>query len=281
MASRGGARATRSMLASSAAAGIFRLPSSCGWGSCGKSSTGSTRRWKLEPPLRISTSRSASRDSISTVGSASERATSAKRRPGRRIAPPSSTSAPSVVSSPRSRSVAARVTRPSSALRSTPERAWVAARVETARETIESFETRSSRLVVSFKESASDLALLSWVRTCGESRLCGRFGAGCHFRHVESAVEGWGFLQRGRLSALVAHRVVDSSPQLPDLLGQLRVLVEACFDAAQRGEAGAVGAAAEETADLGEREVGEVAGEEDRHLPCAQRRGGPAGADQL
>ena len=37
-------------------------------GSFGKSSAGSTRRWKLELPLRISTSCSASRDSISTVG---------------------------------------------------------------------------------------------------------------------------------------------------------------------------------------------------------------------
>ena len=65
--------------------------------------------------------------------------------------PRSSTSASSVVSSPRSRSVAARVTRPSAAVRRTPERAWVAARVETALETIESLETSSSRLVVSFK----------------------------------------------------------------------------------------------------------------------------------
>jgi hypothetical protein len=47
--------------------------------------------------------------------------------------------------------VAASVTRPSAAVRRTPERAWVAARVDTARETTESFETRSSRLVVSFK----------------------------------------------------------------------------------------------------------------------------------
>ena len=36
------------------------------------------------------------------------------------------------------------------ALRRIPDSAWVAARVETARETIESLETSSSRLVVSF-----------------------------------------------------------------------------------------------------------------------------------
>lgn len=53
----------------------------------------------------------------------------------------------------------------------------------------------------------------------------------CGFWLVESAVEGWGFLQRGRLSALTADRVVDSTPQLPDLLGELGVVVEACFHA--------------------------------------------------
>jgi hypothetical protein len=52
----------------------------------------------------------------------------------------------------------------------------------------------------------------------------------CGFRHVDSAVEGWGFLQRGRLLALAADRVVDSSAQLPDLLGELGVVVEAGFD---------------------------------------------------
>ncbi len=62
-------------------------------GSLGKSSLGRTRRWKLEPPLRISTSRSASRSSISTVGSPSERASSARRRPGSRTEPVPSASA--------------------------------------------------------------------------------------------------------------------------------------------------------------------------------------------
>ena len=91
MSSREAARATRSMLSCSAAAGILRPGSASGWGRFGKSSTGSTRRWKLEPPLRISTSCSAARSSISTLGSGSERATSAKRRPGSSTAPASST----------------------------------------------------------------------------------------------------------------------------------------------------------------------------------------------
>ena len=139
------------MLAPSSLAGIFRPGSSPGVGSFGKSSAGRTRRWKLELPLRISTSCSDSRDSISTVESASERATSASSRPGSSTEPSVSTSAASVVSRPMSRSVAESVTRPSAAVRRTPERAWVAARVDTALETIESLETSSSRLVVSFK----------------------------------------------------------------------------------------------------------------------------------
>ena len=152
MSSREAARATRSMLSASAAAGILIGSAVARRGSVGKSSAGSTRRWKLELPLRISTSRSASRVSISTVSSASERATSASRRPGSRTEPPPSTVASTAVRRPRSRSVAERVTEPSPASIRTPERAWVAARVETARETVESLETSSSRLVVSFKD---------------------------------------------------------------------------------------------------------------------------------
>ena len=82
MSSREAARATRSMLASSAFAGIFRPGSSPGAGSFGKSSAGRTRRWKLELPLRISTSCSASRDSISTVG-VGERARDLGQQPAR------------------------------------------------------------------------------------------------------------------------------------------------------------------------------------------------------
>ena len=64
MSSREAARATSSTVSASAAAGIVSgcSPSS---GNLGKSSAGRTRRWKLEPPLRISTSRSDSRSSIS------------------------------------------------------------------------------------------------------------------------------------------------------------------------------------------------------------------------
>ena len=81
MSSREAARATRSMLASERRGRDLQARLLAD-GSFGKSSAGSTRRWKLELPLRISTSCSASRDSISTVGSASERATSASSRPG-------------------------------------------------------------------------------------------------------------------------------------------------------------------------------------------------------
>ena len=69
-------------------------------GTAGSPRPAGVRRWKLEPPLRISTSRSASRSSISTARRGSERATSASRRPGSRTEPAPSTSASSVVSQP-------------------------------------------------------------------------------------------------------------------------------------------------------------------------------------
>ncbi len=144
MSSREAARATTSTVAASAAAGILS-GSSPASGSFGKSSAGNTLRWKLELPLRISTSRSLSRVSISTVEPASDLETSARSRPGRSTEPSPETSAGSVVVSPMSRSVAAKATSPSPTVRRTPESAWVAARVETARETIESLETSSSR----------------------------------------------------------------------------------------------------------------------------------------
>ena len=150
MSSREAARATTSTVSAIAAAGIFSgcSPSA---GNLGKSSAGSTRRWKLEPPLRISTSRSASRTSSWTESSPSERASSASRRPGRRTEPGPSASAASSVCSPISRSVAERLTEPASSTTiRMPESDWVAARVETARETTESLETSSSRLVLSF-----------------------------------------------------------------------------------------------------------------------------------
>ncbi len=53
------------------------------------------------------------------------------------------------------------------------------------------------------------------------------------------------------------------------------------FDPAQRVEHGRVIAAAVEPADLGKREVGQLAGQEDRDLARPQRGGGAAGADQL
>ena len=78
-----------------------------------------------------------------------------------------STSASSVVSQPQLEvGGRQRHAGPRSAVRRIPERAWVAARVETALETIESLETSSSRLVVSFK--CLD-AFLSWIRACGKS----------------------------------------------------------------------------------------------------------------
>ncbi len=205
MSSRDAARATRSMLAASAAAGI-RIGSPSALGSFGKSSAGSTRRWKLELPLRISTSRSASRVSISTVSSASERATSASSFPGSRTEPPPSTVASIEVRRPRSRSVADRVTEPSPASSRTPDSAWVAARVETARETVESLATSSSRLVVSFKRKRLPygVGLDPVERTWDEaySAMQGRMWP------VDAPVDGRGFLQRRRRagSAPVANR---------------------------------------------------------------------------
>jgi hypothetical protein len=150
MSSREAARATSSTVAARAGAGIFTgSPSSSG--NFGKSSLDSVRRWKLELPLRISTSPSLSRSSIVTEESPRERASSATRRPGRRAEPARSTSATSFVFRPISRSVARRSTPFSSALSRIPASAGVAARVETARETTESLATSSSRLVVSFK----------------------------------------------------------------------------------------------------------------------------------
>ena len=150
MSSRDAARATTSTVSAIAWAGIVSgcSPSA---GNFGKSSAGRIRRWKLEPPLRISTSRSDSRSSSWTDSSPSERESSASRRPGRRTEPGPSASASRSVCRPISRSVAERLTLPpsSTAIR-IPDSDWVAARVETARETTESFETSSSLFVLSF-----------------------------------------------------------------------------------------------------------------------------------
>ena len=151
MSSREAARATSSTVSASAAAGIFSgsAPSS---GSLGKSSAGRTRRWKL---------RAAAADLDVALGLAQldldlvvaerarelgQQAAGEQDRAGAgdlRLAAPSR--------SPISPSVAASVTPSSPALSRIPESACVAARVETARETIDSLETSSSRLVVSFK----------------------------------------------------------------------------------------------------------------------------------
>ena len=82
------------------------------------------------------------------------RASGRARRAGGREGGPSrrsSASAASFVFRPISRSVAQRLTPSSSAVSRIPESDWVAARVDTARETTESLATSSSRLVVSFK----------------------------------------------------------------------------------------------------------------------------------
>src|SRR5690349_13095605 len=100
----------------------------------------------------------------------------------------------------------------------------------------------------------------------------------CGFAVVEAAVGGWGFLQRRRLSALPGDGVVDSTAQLAELLDEIGVLVEAGFDAAQGVEDGSVVAAAIEAADLGQGEVGQFAGEEDRRLPGVERGSGAAAA---
>ena len=97
MSSREAARATRSMLGR-APRPASQVGSPAAAGSFGKSSAGSTRRWKL---------RAAAVDLDVVLGlarldlhlaSPSERATSASSRPGRRAVPSSSTSASSVVS---------------------------------------------------------------------------------------------------------------------------------------------------------------------------------------
>ncbi len=178
MSSREAARATRSMLAPSSLAGIFSPGSSPGVGSFGKSSAGRTRRWKLELPLRISTSCSASRNSISTVESASERATSASNRPGSSTDPSASTSAASVVSNPMSRSVAESVTRP------------VGGGDEDAGEGLGRGARRYSpgndrKLGDEFFAFGRELqvldAFLSWVRACGKSECRGGNRAGTGF----------------------------------------------------------------------------------------------------
>ena len=145
------AGATRSTVSASALPGIVSgSPSATG--TLGKSSAGSVRTWKREPPQRISTSRSDSRSSISTLSSASERTRSASSRPGSRTVPALSTVAASSVRRPISPSVALSATESSEAATRIPDNAWVAALVDTARETVESLEESSSRSVVSFKD---------------------------------------------------------------------------------------------------------------------------------
>ena len=152
--------------------------------------------------LRISTSRSASRVSISTVSSASERATSASSLPGSRTEPPLSTVASTAVRRPRSRSVAESVTEPSPASIKTPDRAWVAARVETARETVESLETSSSRLVVSFKRLPCRVGLGAVEKPWDEdySAVSSRKWPG------DAPVDGRGFLQWRRRPGTVVRQ---------------------------------------------------------------------------
>ena len=150
MSSREAARATTSTVSAIAAAGIVSgcSPSA---GNFGKSSAGRTRRWKLEPPLRISTSRSDSRSSSWTDVVAERAGELGEQAAGKQDRAGALGLGLEVVCRPISRSVAERLTAPpsSTAIRM-PESDWVAARVETARETTESFETSSSRLVLSF-----------------------------------------------------------------------------------------------------------------------------------
>ena len=78
-----------------------------------------------------------------------------------------------------------------------------------------------------------------------------------------------------------APRLWISVRSLSTLSASVRVLADADLDPAQRVEHGGVIAAAVEAADLGQREAGRLAGEEDRDLAGAQRHRGAAGADQL
>ncbi len=84
--SREAALATRSIVSRSGSIGSSSASPS-GSPKRGKSSAGRVRRWKLEEPAVISTSRSASRSARLTSPSGSERTMSTRSRPGRTTLP--------------------------------------------------------------------------------------------------------------------------------------------------------------------------------------------------
>ena len=147
--SREAERATRSMVSSSASRSI-----ACSWASTagrrGKSSALKTCRRELYEPETICTVPSSGRYSIVTSLSGSRRASSTSGLPGMTTAPSPSTCASSVVRSDSSMSVAASVSTSPSARSRIPESTCTVPRVETARETIPSLATSSSRATLIF-----------------------------------------------------------------------------------------------------------------------------------
>ena len=147
--SREAERATRSMVSSNASRSI-----ACSWastaGSRGKSSALKTCSRELYEPETICTVPSSGRYSIVTSLSGSRRASSTSGLPGITTAPSPSTCASSVVRSDSSMSVAASVSTSPSARRRIPESTWTVPRVETARATMPSLATSSSRATLIF-----------------------------------------------------------------------------------------------------------------------------------
>ena len=142
--SREAERATRSMVSSSASRSI-----ACSWastaGSRGKSSALKTCSRELYEPETICTVPSSGLYSSVTSVSGSRRASSTNGLPGMTTAPSPSTRASRVVRSDSSMSVAASVSTSPSTLSRIPESTCTVPRVETARETMPSFATSSSR----------------------------------------------------------------------------------------------------------------------------------------
>ena len=149
--SREAERATRAIVSTKAPAGTLSAPSSFGSGSFGKSSEGSVRRWKRALPDTTSTSCCELRYSSESSSWGSERTTSSRRRPGRTTLPSSAAlTCRRPTRMPISMSVAWSSSRPPSTLSSTPDRVWIALRVETPRTAIPSRDRNVSRETVNF-----------------------------------------------------------------------------------------------------------------------------------
>src|SRR5687768_18408182 len=98
---------------------------------------------------------------------------------------------------------------------------------------------------------------------------------------VETLGRGSGFLQRQRPSSPVADGAVENVAKLGDPRAQLWIGVDLALCPADRIEDGGVVTAAEDAADLGQREVGHLAREQDRDLPRPQRGRSATRGDEL